>query len=280
MRKLSGPASRTMADNPGYPAEGKSRGDNITDVRQHVLAKGWQAAFDLIGDAPNLATLNAAASKLGICNQTGLAIQFVPQAQAAGQRHYEEQIYRTGCVPTRLDSLHDFYNACAWLTFPKTKAALNALHVEQPMAKTRSRLSDAATLFDESGAVLIGPNPALASLIIDHHWRDAFVNCRGWWKDHHLIVFGHAVLEKLHAPYPGMIVKAIYQPWPATRHIDESVLCELDRVLATRWLEMEFTKPSDLFPIPVLGIPDADRGNKLPMYYENTNVFRPKTRKT
>lgn len=262
------------------PSKADDQPHNLINVRAHVLTRGWQQAFDMVGDEPDLAVLNAAARKLDICNRNGIPIQFVAQTQSSGQRHYEQQIYRTGCVPTRPDNLHDLYNACAWLTFPETKAALNALHVAQPLSQTRSRQSDAATLFDESGAILVGPNPALASFLIEHQWRTAFVTHRAWWETHSLIVFGHAVLEKLHAPYPGMIVKTIYQPWQDSQTITTACVSrDLDRTLANRWLAHEFNEPSDLFPIPVLGVPGADPANEQPTYYQNSDVFRPKRQK-
>ncbi|MCD8494495.1 MAG: DUF3025 domain-containing protein [Burkholderiaceae bacterium] len=238
---------------------------------QHTLAK--------FPNTPDIAALNLAALDAGITNALGLPIQFIAQTAPCGQRDYEAQIYHHGLVATRPGHLHDIFNACMWLTYPKTKAAVNAVHLRQPSSKGRTAASDAATIFDESGAVLIGPDPRLARWLIDHEWKTAFVTHRDLWRTHHLLVIGHAVLEKLAVPYPGMIVKAIYQPWPAMSKDDlMAPPTELDQLIAKRWDAGEFSRPAHLFPMPVLGVPDTDPGNEDPAYYDNTMVFRVKRR--
>ena len=251
--------------------------ETIADQPENPLWHGWrQIRAELCTDSP-LAALNEQARQSGITNALLSPIEFSDQTQPMGQRAYEAQIYNTGLVPTRAANLHDFYNACAWLTFPALKSALNAIHAHQIPSTQRSSASDAATLFDESGAVLIGPDPSLAKHMMAHDWQTAFIHKRSCWKDHHLIIVGHAALEKLHAPYPSMIVKAIYQPWPATDPKDlDSAPQGLDQALATRWLNGEFVRPADLFPIPLMGIPNAVAQNSDPDYYNDLNVFRPK----
>jgi hypothetical protein len=74
-----------------------------------------------------------------------------------------------------------------------------------------------------------------------------------------------------------MIAKVLYQPYPATTP-DQAlgdVVTSVDTLLAQRWLNQTFTKPSDLFALPVLGVPGVDALNESPQYYENKNVFRP-----
>jgi hypothetical protein len=34
-------------------------------------------------------------------------------------------------VATRVDNLHDWFNALAWLCFPRTKARINAMHAAE-----------------------------------------------------------------------------------------------------------------------------------------------------
>ncbi len=224
-----------------------------------------------------IANLNRLATLRNIQNQAGAPIQFVVQDSKCGQRAYERQVFESGNVPTRTDNLHDFYNACIWLTYPKIKAALNALHVGEPDSDHRSRASDAATIFDESGAILIGPHPDLAKHLEQHDWHQAFVTHRESWQTSHILIIGHAVLEKLHNPYPGVIAKVIYQPWLG---LDTGNLntppAQLDEQIARRWLTGEFTTPSTLFPVPVLGIPEATPMNNNPHFYEDADVFRPK----
>jgi|GEM_PF-592722 len=141
----------------------------------------------------------------------------------------------------------------------------------------RSRESDTATLFDESGAILIGPDPRLAQWLIDHDWHRAFVTERHLWQSHRLLVIGHAVLEKTINPYPGMIAKVLYQPYPTcTPDQDLSVVVKaVDDLHAQRWLNQTFAKPSDLFALPILGVPGVDALNENTQYYENEKVFRP-----
>jgi len=43
--------------------------------------------------------------------------------------YYELHVGRHGEVPTRPANWHDWFNALAWLAWPKAKAALNARHV-------------------------------------------------------------------------------------------------------------------------------------------------------
>ncbi len=243
-----------------------------------TLWTGLQTILSRFTALPDVSALNQAAKTADITNACGLPIQFVTQTAPCGQRDYEAQIYRSGLVPTRPGHWHDIFNALMWLTYPKIKGALNAVHARQPHATAssqRTSASDAATLFDESGAILIGPDPRLAQWLIDHDWKTAFVTHRHLWQSHHLLVTGHAVLEKLADPYPGMITKVIYQPWPAINQTNiMAPPPELDDTIAQRWLANEFSRPSQLFPIPILGIPGADTGNENPAYYDNTSVFR------
>lgn len=239
---------------------------------------GTLAKFNRI---PDVSVLNEAARDAGITNARGLAIQFVEQSETCGQRDYEAQIYQHGTVPTRPGHWHDIFNACMWLTYPKTKAALNAVHLRQPQTNQRAPASDAATIFDESGAILVGPDPRLANWLVAHDWKAAFVTHRDLWRTHQLFVIGHSVLEKLANPYPGMITKVIYQPWSAVHRGDPLAPPQaLDEAIAKRWANDEFTRPSQLFPLPVLGVPGADPDNENPPYYENSAVFRPLSKPT
>jgi hypothetical protein len=243
----------------------------------HPLRQGWRGVLGVFHDWPDLARLNLQASTKGLTNARHLSLQFTEQIIAHGQRAYEALIYNEGKIPTRSRNWHDFLNACAWLNFPETKSALNHRHCNEPASQTRTARSDAATLFDESGAILIGPDPRLANWLQEHRWHEAFVVHRELWKSHHLILIGHAVLEKTLNPYPGMIAKVCYEPWqPLDKEALDSPPAGLDHVIAKRWLGGEFTHPGELFAMPVLGIPGADPDNANPSYYSNADVFRPK----
>lgn len=252
-----------------------------------ALWVGLEATVAGFAGKPDVNALNLAAQRAGITNTLGLPIQFVEQATPCSQYEYESHIFHSGHVPTRADHWHDIFNACMWLSYPKLKAALNAVHLRHPpttdkapgTAPTRTPASDAATIFDESGAILIGPDPRLANWLIAHDWQSAFVTHRHLWATHHLLVTGHSILEKLATPYPGMIAKVIYQPWQALHNTDLfAVPAGLDQAIASNWQSDQFTRPSQLFALPIMGIPGAtaDNANAHPSYYDNIAVFRPK----
>lgn len=231
---------------------------------------------------PTVTQLNEAARAMGLTNAQGMALRFERQDSPLSQRQYEQQIYHHGIVATRHQSWHDLFNACVWLTFGATKAALNAVHVRQPIDLARTPASDAATLFDESGAVLIGPDPRLAQWLADHDWHRAFVQYRHLWQTHHLLVIGHAIFEKLatlQTPYPGMIAKVAYLPWPAHAGPITGPPQGLDQALAANWLSQSYPRPANLFAMPILGVPGAHPENRQPHFYDNTEVFRPKRTK-
>lgn len=217
-----------------------------------------------------------------IYNAAHLPLCFDPQNQPCGQLDYEAQIYLTGHVPTRPANWHDLLNALVWLTFPRLKAALNAVQYAALTQQNpeRGARSDAATVFDESGAVLIGPDAELADLLRAHDWHAAFVERRALWQTNRLFVIGHAVLEKTLTPYPGMIAKVISLPWPALSGPLETPPEGLDAALARHWLGDAIHRPADLFALPVLGVPGADPANSAPSYYDNAAVFRVKREET
>ena len=244
-----------------------------------ALWTGLHATLARFEHTPSLKALNQAARQRRIRNARGQPIQFIEQQKPCGQREYEWHIHEHGHVLTRAGLWHDIFNACMWLTYPNTKAELNAVHARQPAQQQRTPASDAATVFDESGAVLIGPDPRLAMWLKQHDWRSAFITHRHLWHTHRLLIIGHAVLEKLANPYPGMIAKVMYQPWPEVATLSD-LPPELDACVAQRWRTDEFTRPADLFPVPVLGIPGADPDNERPSYYDNVAVFRPARHQT
>ena len=270
--------------------------DKLTQTAP-ALWTGLKATLARFDQTPDVDALNQAAQQLGICNAQNQPIRFELQTTPCGQRDYERHIFERGVVLTREGLWHDRFNACMWLTYPAIKAALNAVHLRQPAPSSaqhasaqrantqhtntqRSSASDAATVFDESGAILIGPDARLVTWLKDHDWQSAFVTHRHVWETHHLLVIGHAVLEKLAAPYPGMITKVLYQPWPAvSRDTLTKPPAGLDQAVAARWQRDELTKPADLFALPVFGVPGTDPANQDPRYYANTEVFRPKRSK-
>lgn len=223
------------------------------------------------GGWPGLDHLNTLAARRRLCNAHGLPVRFEVQARRCGQRDYEGGILATGVVPTRKDNWHDLLNALTWLALPHTKQALNAVQCRAlEQGGRRGPLSDAATLFDESGLVLAGPDASLAQDLRDRRWRRAFVERREDWRLMTAVVVGHAVLEKLLAPWPGITAKCAFLRLPANSDLET-----VDLELARAWLETGFTRPADLFPMPVLGVPGWWPGNEDAAFYDDATVFRP-----
>lgn len=224
-----------------------------------------------LSHAPDVrAALTAVAERMDIRNAAGRPIRFA-SAGAAGATAYEAHIGRTGEVPTR-DNWHDFFNALVWLTFPRTKARLNALQA-QTIAATgtgaqRGPLRDAATLIDENAVLLVTQRADFVDALRRHDWHALFVEQRSAWGTQvRPIVFGHALMEKLTAPYKAITAHAF-----TVRLAADASLADIDAQVAAA-LDPSIT-PRQLLPLPVLGIPGwAD--NDDPAYYEDPAVFRP-----
>lgn len=232
----------------------------------------WAARFRHEPNWPSATQLNALAEAQDLRNAAGHPVRFVEQTTACGQLDYEQQILDSGQVPTRIANAHDFFNALIWLTFPKTKAALNAVQCRElahAQRGQRSPASNAATLFDESGLVLVAHDTVLADLLRAKQWKAAFWEQRAKWNEARFHVVGHAVLEKGLTPYPGMTGKCLFL------QADDLPPAKLDAAIAQAWLDGKVTRPADLFVMPVLGVPGFDVANADQRYYDNTEVFRP-----
>lgn len=234
------------------------------------------------GAWPTLADLNRLAHAHDPRNARGLPIRFVTQTQRHGQRDYEAGILASGRVPTRQENWHDLFNALIWLAFPKTKATLNQIQCHSlagSPAGRRPALADAATLFDESGLLLVATDDSLFKLLRGHRWQEAFVTRRAGWQQVRAYVVGHALLEKALCPYPAITAKCLALTLGAEETADlppdGPASPELDERLSQAWLGGAITKPADLFPLPILGIPGWWAKNTDPGFYNESNIFRP-----
>lgn len=222
---------------------------------------------------PGLASLNDLAEDARLTNADGLPVRFQRQTRRCGQRDYEAGILATGAVPTREDNWHDLLNALCWLAFPGTKAELNRIQCRAiTPGRPRGPVSDAATLFDESGLVLAGPNAELGHLLAERRWHEAFVTHRSTWARTRAFVIGHAVLEKLLQPWPGITAKCLFLPLEAAHGAE--VQTEVDARVAALWRGGAIARPGQLFPMPVLGIPGWWPANEDADFYADRNVFR------
>ncbi len=227
-------------------------------------------ALDLARSAPSLAGLNALASASGTLQARDLPLRFVAAAGHLSARDYETRILKTGEVPTRAETWHDVMNALVWLRFPYFKAALNAAHGAAIVLETdalRGRRRDALTVLDESGVWVVSRDPALPTLLAEHAWQKLFWERRRQVETRmEFVVVGHALLEKLLAPYPAVTGKCLMLDADST---DSAIENRAVAALAA------ITSPRQLAPLPVQGVPGWDAANATAAYYANPAVFRP-----
>jgi Protein of unknown function (DUF3025) len=216
---------------------------------------------------------NASAAQV-LNSHPSSAGRFVGQSDLPTGQAYEQFIFDTNTVPTR-DNLHDFFNGLCWLTFPQTKKKLNQLQAEQlaigGVKQTRGAVRDALTLFDENAAFLIAPEP-LWDALIARDWQRLFVELRPLWKGVQLVLFGHALLEKLVSPRKP-ITAHVYRAQAATDSI-----ANLDAWIASD-LSAKKLASKPFAPLPVLGVPGWWLANENLSFYEDILVFRPENKK-
>ena len=232
--------------------------------------QGWLDGWRAPGQAVQ-AQVAAGASVAQALNVRRLApVRFVPQSALPPGQGYEHYLAQSGQCPTR-DNLHDFFNGLCWLRFPQAKAKINRLHAAELAAGAdgapRGPVRDALTVFDENGAVLLAP-PLLWDALAARDWRRLFVTLRPLWRQARLVLFGHALLEKLVSPRKG-ITAHVYLGRPA---IDS--IAELDAWLAAD-LDAATLAGKPFAPLPVLGVPRWWPGNEDFSFYDDAAVFRP-----
>jgi hypothetical protein len=198
-------------------------------------------------------------------------LRFVPQQELTAGAAYEQFIFDTRQCPVR-PGLHDFFNGLVWLQFPLAKAALNRLQAQEiardGVAARRGPVRDAITVFDENGALLAAP-PPLWEALQAREWRRLFVELRPLWAQASLLVFGHALLEKLATPRKDLTAHVWCAPAPVASlgHADAWVAAQCTRELLTG-------KP--FTPLPVLGVPGWCAENENFSFYDDSLVFRPR----
>jgi len=239
---------------------------------------------------PALAALNALLEGRAVPPRAagGTPIRFVPPGGFDGG--YEERVFARGEVETRPDNWHDCFNALAWLAYPRTKRVLNGRHhaalVAQRAAGRRERgaVRDAVTQFDECGIVVAGADPILLDLLRGHAWKELFWQRRAQVaRDLRFFVFGHATWDQLRAPFVGLTAKAVLlevpADWPAQPLSQQ--IAAVDERLAEIFSRPEaYSRPRDLQPLPLLGIPGVVPHNAEPDYYDDTRQFRPPRKKS
>jgi hypothetical protein len=222
--------------------------------------------LERLGDARPLERLNALSEEANLRTASGRPVRFVPPS--AADAYYEVQLYETGRVQTRPESLHDLFNALAWLAFPRTKARINALHAEDIAREgaRRGRRRDLLTLLDEGGAIVQCDDEALVALVRAFRWKELFWERRDEVRRAmRFLVLGHATLEQALEPWPGIACKALFVPSRANAD-----------AAAHAWVASlpHDATPAAAAPLPVFGYPGWLADSEQAGFYDDRRYFR------
>ena len=230
----------------------------------------WRAVGQAVAQGVRTGESQPAALNQAAQVGPGCPVRFVPQSELPPGQAYEQHIFESGCVPTR-DGLHDFFNGLAWLQYPLTKQRLNRLHMAQieqtGIQPVRGPARDALTLFDENAALLQAPE-AFWQALVAKDWETLFGPLRPLWRDAQLLLFGHALLEKL-----------VFPRKPITAHVYRVPCGAASWANLDAWLAQDLsaeklaTKP--FAHLPVLGVPGWWGANEQAQFYADVSVFRP-----
>ena len=234
---------------------------------------------------PNPDLLNALADRAGrIVNAQGQRVQLVAQQPRSGDFRdgFEPRAYLKGEVQVRPLYWHDLFNALVWMSFPTTKAVLNARHYESLVdvsTGNRSAVGDALTLFDEDGVIVLSSDASLLELIRDFRWKELFWVRRDEVRTNmRFLIFGHALYHKALNPFVDITGKAVLLKVPPSflelQHGPQ--VAAADRQLALHvWDRARLTHGRELSPLPVLGVPGWWDDGECEDFYDNTDYFRP-----
>lgn len=226
---------------------------------------GKTVAASLAGGVPLHEALNRQATTL---------LRFVAAQELPPGVAYEQYIFQAARCPTR-DNLHDFFNGLVWLRFPLAKRRLNELQAgeiaRRGIGPARGAVRDALTLFDENGALLDAPAP-LWDALLARDWRRLFVELRPLWAQARVLVFGHALLEKLVRPRKDLTAHVWCTP------CSMASMEGLDGWMAGQ-LTAERLETKPFTPLPLLGVPGWHPENQNFSFYDDSVVFRPPGRR-
>lgn len=200
---------------------------------------------------------------------------------------YEAHVARYRQVPTREQRWHDFFNMAVWAHLPKTRWALNALHLKADRATAdpcngRTRVQNLAAQFDECGLIVLSSDPSVLSGLRELRFKEVLWERRAALAaSTRFVMLGHGSLESLLRPHVGLTGKALFVPLTEPPPSAPSVLYALADDHAVRavaaWSELPAAAPSPVHPLPLLGIPRwFDRQNSE--FYDNPRYFRSRRR--
>lgn len=237
---------------------------------------------------PAREVLQALMTAHDVRNARGMQLRIVACEPGTGLS-YEARLYQRGELEVREGEWHDVLNVLAWLSYPRTKAALNERHVEAALAepdgavtvrgRNRGRVRDALTVLDESGAIVVSSDAGLVDDLRAFRWKRLF-----WERRAEVIasmgtyLFGHGLLEKALNPYVGVTAHALTIVTPngiLTEPLERQI--EQVDVLAAAQVRTASAlgTPQSLAPLPLLGVPGWWPDNEREDFYDNTDYFRP-----
>jgi PAS domain-containing protein len=238
---------------------------------------------------PTLQTCNALlARQPGITVQQGWPLRFIaqPPGKQSFELQYEPRCYLKGELQMRENNWHDLFNALVWMTFPKSKAAINARHYHAinnnaAMGATgsqRGAMRDTNTLLDESGVIVACSDAEMRMLLENFQWQELFWRHRERVKSGMgFYIFGHGLYEKAMRPFVGitgqgvvLTVAPAFFTWSLPRQ-----LAHLDKLLAGNLaMPARFVRTDSFAPVPLLGVPGWMSDNENLSFYQNVAYFR------
>lgn len=245
--------------------------------RSPLLSEWSDLARPLAGpDWPSLADFQRLADR-----RMAQPVRFV---LPAGPLHrfeggYEARVHLRREVETRLRGWHDLFNALVWAGFPRAKTILNERHCAELRqgGEQRGPHRDAATLFDESGVIILCADPALAGLLGGFRWKALFWQHRAdVIRRMRFILFGHGLMEKALAPYVGITGHGVL---PVPEEQLRAPLREVDERLAKALRAGAAATLRELTPLPLLGVPGWWPANEAGTFYDDAGYFRPGRRR-
>lgn len=247
--------------------------------------------------------------RIALANHQKQPLSFTHQNDLAHGTAYEAHIGTHHKIPTR-DNLHDWFGACIWQAFPKTKALLNAKHLQHlhadsqsdsanKSANKRNRVRDTITIFDENGVVLVVSDDdvgdEIATALVNFNWQRCLIDHHQHWHNpspfnnpndvshpNHptkaqAVIFGHALLEQLTHPYKSLCGHAFVIKMHSSFFglpMDKQ-LSRLDNILSIELDKflIDTVTPKQLNPLPILGVPYFwDNDDR--QFYDDPFVFR------
>lgn len=224
---------------------------------------------------PQLAQAQPIYELLNQLKPEGFPKRFVPQENLPVAQAYESFIYESGGIPTR-EGPHDYFNGLCWLLFTQSKVQLNRLQAAEikrdGVHSQRGPVRDAITIFDENGLVL-ACSDELWDALCEKDWQRAFIDYRAQWDDCRIVIFGHALMEKLLKPYKGICAHVIRIP-----HLEDKASLEEIDLWLSQTLDADFLRSKPFIPLPIFGIPGWHPEQGEADFYRDEQVFRPPRR--